>query len=60
MTKNIRSIDVTTDMIAALRAEAAAAGDTATVRACDRALAGSARARAVCAKAINAARAMAD
>jgi len=48
---------ITNAQIAALATEAAAAGDTATVRACERALAGSARARAVCARIIRAARA---
>lgn len=46
---------ITNAQIAALRTEAAAAGDTAMVAVCTRALAGSARARAVCARAIRAA-----
>lgn len=51
---------VTTAQIAALRTEAAAAGDTAMVRTCERALAGSARAMATIRRAIRAADAMAD
>jgi len=46
---------VTLAQIAALRTEAAAAGDTKQVQMCDRALAGSNRARQGCAKVIIAA-----
>ena len=56
---------ITTAQITALAAEAAAAGDTAMMRVCNRAIWGKtaasrARACGVCARAINAARAMAD
>lgn len=43
---------ITNEQITALRREAGAAGDTAMVAVCDRALAGSARARRECARVI--------
>ena len=59
------AINITAAQITALAAEAAAAGDTAMMRVCNRAIWGKTaasrqRACAACAKAINAARAMAD
>ena len=51
---------ITTAQIRALATEAAAAGDTAMVRTCERALAGSARAMATVRRVIRAAAAMAD
>lgn len=51
---------IATAQIRALRNEAAAAGDTAMVRTCERAIAGSARAMATVRCAIRAAAAMAD
>lgn len=50
---------ITNAQIEALQIEAGMAGDAAQVAMCDRALAGSARARKGCAKAIAAARAAA-
>jgi hypothetical protein len=51
---------LTTDMIAALRTEAADAGDTEQVSLCERAEYGDEAAREACALAITAARAMDD
>ena len=51
---------ITIDQIAALAIEASNAGDIATMRICNRAIAGSARARAAAARIIRAAAAMAD
>jgi hypothetical protein len=51
---------ITNAQIRALRNEAAAAGDSAMVRTCDRAIAGSARAMTTVRRAIRAAAAMAD
>jgi hypothetical protein len=51
--------NITMTQIRNLRAEAGEAGDAAQVAMCDRALAGSARARVGCAKVIRAAEAMA-
>lgn len=61
----ITAATVTAAQIKALAAEAASVGDTAMARACHRAIWGKSaasrqRACAACAKAINAARAMAD
>lgn len=51
---------ITDEQIATLRAEAGAAGDMAQVAICDRALRGSAAARAECARVIAEAQAMQD
>jgi hypothetical protein len=48
----INATTITDAQIIALRAEAGAAGDTATWRACGRALNGSQRARRACARVI--------
>lgn len=53
-------IKITTAQIAALATEAAAAGDDAMYRACERAMSGSARAMRIVVRAIRAAAAMAD
>ena len=59
MTKTISTIStITNEQIEALRAEAGAAGDTAQVAICDRALDGDAVARAECARVIADAAAM--
>lgn len=53
-------LHVTDTALAVLRREASAAGDAAQVELCERAEYGDAIARALCAQAIDAARAMAD